>query len=251
MVVLEAALTIGRRSGGAFDIGVGDAVSAWGFGPGTARADGIRAALSGPRRPTHEVLELDPGGRRARKHAPVTLDLSGIAKGYGVDRLTEIAKRFGIPAALLAIDGELRAFGLQPDGAPWTIGIERPDRATRSVYAVLALHDAAVATSGDYRHWVDVGGRRLSHTMDPHRGGPLQASPASVTVIAETCMAADAWATALMVKGSLDGGTIAHRLKLDALFLDREGEHLRQTQVGQLFEPCPLAGCIAPEVFTR
>ena len=87
----------------------------------------------------------------------MTLDLSGIAKGYGVDRLAEVARGFGIPAALVAIDGELRALGLQPDGTAWTVAIERPDPAVRAPYAILALQDAAVATSGDYRHWVDVG----------------------------------------------------------------------------------------------
>ena len=138
----------------------------------------------GQSRPAHEVLEIDAGDRRVRKHAPLTLDLSGIAKGYGVDRLAEVVKPFGIPGALVGIDGELRALGLQPDGNAWTVAVECPDRLVRAPYAILALQDAAVATSGDYRHWVEVGGRRLSHTMDPRRGGPLAASPASVTVVA-------------------------------------------------------------------
>ena len=178
----------------------------------------IRVALSDPRHPAHEVLELDRGGQRVRKLAPVTLDLSGIAKGYGVDRLAEVAERFGIPGALLAIDGELRALGLQPDGRPWSVAVERPAPLVRTPCAILALHDAAVATSGDYRHWIEVGGRRLSHTMDPRRGGPLPTSPASVTVAAETCMAADAWSTALMVKGSLDGVEIARKLEHERPF---------------------------------
>jgi FAD:protein FMN transferase len=236
MAVLEAALDIGRASGGAFDIGVGDAVAAWGFGPASANEGAIRAALGSARRPAHDVLELDPKTCRVRKHGPLTLDLSGIAKGYGVDRLAEVAAAFGIAGALVAIDGELRAIGLRPDGAAWTVAVERPDPVARAPHAILALHDAAVATSGDYRHWVDVGGRRLSHTMDPARGGPLVATPASVTVIAATCMAADAWATALMVRGSLEGANLARRHNLAALFIDREGDHLRDTKVGRLFE---------------
>jgi len=153
-----------------------------------------------------------------------------------VDRLTDVARAFGIPAALLAIDGDLRGFGLQPDRTPWTVAVERPDPAKRRPYAILALHEAAVATSGDYRHRVDVGGRYLSHTIDPKRGGPLPDSPASVSVIAETCMAADAWATALMVKGRLAGAELARKLCLNALFVEREGDELRQTRVGPLFE---------------
>ncbi len=236
MAVLEAALAVGRASDGAFDIGVGDAVNAWGFGRAEASAECIRETLGRARRRAHDVLELDPASRRVRKHAPLTLDLSGIAKGYGVDRLAEVVRAFGIAGALVAIDGELRAIGLQPDGAPWAVAVERPDPVARAPHAMIALHNAAVATSGDYRHWVEVGGRRLSHTMDPARGGPLVASPASVTVVSATCMIADAWATALMVRGSREGVELARRQNLDALFIDREGDRLRETQVGRLFE---------------
>lgn len=236
MAVLSTALEFGRASDGAFDIGLGDAAAAWGFGPEKADERAIRAALDASRRPVHEVLDLDRAGSRARSLAHLRLDLSGIAKGYGVDRLAEVASSFGVSAALMAIDGELRASGFQPDGSPWTVAIERPDHRARAPLAILSLHDAAVATSGDYRHWVEVGDRRMSHTMDPARGGPLATSPASVTVVAETCMAADAWATALMVRGSLEGATLARRYNIDALFIDREGDHLRETRVGRLFE---------------
>ena len=239
ITVLEMGLAIGRESGGAFDIGVGDAVSAWGFGPGAADPARIRAALSGARRPAHEILELDRSQRRVRKHAPLVLDLSGIAKGYGVDRLAEVAGDYGVTDALVSIDGEVRGLGLRPDGSPWAIAIEAPVYDAREPLAIIALHDAAVATSGDYRHWVEVGGTRLSHTMDPVRGGPLAQSPASVTVVAGTCMAADAWATALMVKGSRQGADIARRMNLDALFIERRDGEFPQTPVGALFENAP------------
>ena len=245
MAVLDSALEIGLASGGAFDIGVGDAVNAWGFGSAAASGDAIGAALSKPRGTAHEALELDVAGSRVRKHAPLTLDLSGIAKGYGVDRLAEVARNFGVTEALVAIDGELRALGLQPDGKAWTVAIERPDTAARAPHAIIALQDAAVATSGDYRRWVDVGHRRLSHTVDPVRGAPLAASPASVTVVAATCMAADAWATALMVRGSAEGADLARRHGLDALFLDRVGDGFRETKIGWLFETHGYPGCAA------
>lgn len=237
LVVLDAALKVGRASGGAFDIGVGDAVRAWGFGPAAANEAAIRAALSRTRPPAHQVLELDLGLGRVRKHAPLKLDLSGIAKGYGVDRLAEVALGFGIPSALTAIDGELRATGLQPDGTAWTVAVERPDHAARAPHAIMELHDAAIATSGDYRHWVTIGDRRLAHTMDPARGGPLAVSPASVTVVAASCMMADAWATAMMVSGSVEGADLARKHNLDALFIERDGNDLRETRVGRLFEP--------------
>ena len=126
--------------------------------------------------------------------------------------------------------------GLRPDGAPWGVAVEAPDPDRRTPHSVLALHDAAVATSGDYRHWVEVQGRRLSHTMDPSRGAPLIAPPASVTVIARTCAEADAWATALMVLGEEAGAKLATQQGLDALFLLRDdGGGVHSKAIGRLF----------------
>jgi thiamine biosynthesis lipoprotein len=239
--VLGLGLEIGRASGGAFDVGMGDAVTAWGFGPEAAAPDGIRAAMEVPRRPAHEVLEIE--GTRLRKTAPVALDLNGVAKGYGVDRLAETLRDHGIDDALVGIDGELRATGLRPDGEAWTIAVEAPDTERRTPHSVLALQDAAVATSGDYRHWVEVQGRRLSHTMDPRRGAPLIASPASVTVVARTCAEADAWATALMVLGAERGADLARERGIEVLFLLRGDDgRARASAVGRLFSVAPGAG---------
>jgi thiamine biosynthesis lipoprotein len=235
--VLRLGLEIGRASGGAFDIGMGDAVTAWGFGPEQAVPEAIRTAMGVRRSAAHTVLEID--GTRVRKSAPLALDLNGVAKGYGVVRLAETLRDHGIINALVGIDGEMRALGLRPDGQAWTIAVEAPNADRRAPHSILALQDAAVATSGDYRHWVEVQGRRLSHTMAPDRGAPVLASPASVTVVAKTCAEADAWATACMVKGSLEGVQLARRSNLSALFIDREGDLLRETRVGRLFEPRP------------
>jgi thiamine biosynthesis lipoprotein len=137
---------------------------------------------------------------------------------------------------LLAIDGEVRAIGVQPDGSPWVVAVERPDYDSRAVQSVIGLQDAAIATSGDYRHWVVLGARWLSHTMDPRRGGLLEASPASVRVVAGRCMEADAWATALMVRGSIAGAALARQNGLNAVFMDRRGDGFVMTPVGPLFE---------------
>lgn len=220
--VLALGLAIGRASGGAFDIGMGDAVRAWGFGPDAADPQRVRDALGARRLPAHELLALD--GRQVRKLGAIALDLNGIAKGYGADRLAETLVTFGIDAALVGIDGEMRAKGLRPDGEPWTVAVEAPELERRAPHSILSLHDAAVATSGDYRHGVTVQGRRLSHTMDPRRGAPLLSSPASVTVVARTCAEADAWATALMVTGPENGLALAARQGLSALYLMREDD---------------------------
>jgi thiamine biosynthesis lipoprotein len=224
MTVLATGLSIGRSSGGAFDIGLGDAIGAWGFGPAEADPEKMKAARLRNRRPAHQVLELDHENGRARKHGPMQFDLNGIAKGYGVDRLTETARRFGIEAALLAIDGELAALGHQPDGSPWVIAVEEPDPDRRAAHSILELSDMAVATSGDYRHWLEIGGRRLAHTMDPARGMPLVSSPASVTVLARDCMSADGWATAMMVLGEEKGLALATTVGLSVLYLSRDRE---------------------------
>lgn len=232
--VLRLGLAIGRASGGAFDVGMGDAVNAWGFGPDAATGERIRVALQARRRPGWEAIEIGDG--RLLKREAITLDLNAIAKGYGVDRLAETLTGFGISSFLVGLDGEMRAAGLRPDGQPWTIAVERPDHDRRAAHSVLALEDGAVATSGDYRHWVDVAGKRLSHTMDPRRGAPLAAGPASVTVLAASCAEADAWATALMVLGPAQGAAMAERHGMDALFLMRGADRaITARTAGSLF----------------
>ncbi|WIV51552.1 FAD:protein FMN transferase [Marivivens sp. LCG002] len=232
--VLGLGLAIGRASGGAFDVGMGEAVEAWGFGRTDADPLAIRAAMDHAHLPTHDILDLANG--QARKRAPLSLDLNGIAKGYGVDLLADVLENHGVSNALVGIDGEMCALGHRPDGTAWTIAIEAPDYKKRTPFSMLALEDAAVATSGDYRHWITVKDRRLSHTMDPARGAPLLQAPASVTVIAPTCAEADAWATALMVMGVEEGLRFAQQAKLQALFLTRQPDGTVQSVgTGPLF----------------
>ncbi len=244
--VLQLGLEIGRASGGAFDIGIGDAVTAWGFGPQAAAPDRIRTAMAADRAPAHEAFEI--GETSVRKLVPVDIDLNGIAKGYGVDRLANTLRCHGIEAGLVGIDGEMRALGLRPCQKPWTIAVEAPNSERRVPHSILTLQDAAVATSGDYRHWVEVKGRRLSHTMDPGRGAPMLTSPASVTVVARSCVEADAWATALMVLGADRGAPLARKHGLDALFLLRDDDgSTRGVRVGRLFSEEPAAIASAGE----
>lgn len=232
--VLALGLSIGRASEGAFDIGMGDAVQAWGFGPQEADTQAIRAALAQRRSPAQDLITVHEG--KVHKLGQITLDLNGIAKGYGVDCLAEVLRHHGIENALVGIDGEMRALGLRPDGSAWSIAVEAPDPTRRTPHSVLTLQDAAVATSGDYRHWITVQGRNLSHTMDPRKGAPLMTSPASVTVIAPTCAEADAWATALMVSGIDAGRKMAEKHGLNALFLLRDtAGNVESLSVGPLF----------------
>ena len=233
--VLVCALDICRLSAGTFDPGVGAMVDAWGFGAVRDAPDAaaIHTARQAAPRPTHECLELDLPAGRARKRCPLQLDLCGIAKGYAVDRMTAVLQQHGVPQALVALDGELRAVGSQASGVPWAVALESPEAGRRTAHGVIELHDLAVATSGDYRRYLEVGNARLAHSMDARRAAPVNNAVASVTVLARTCMHADAWATALLVAGPGEGLAMAQRMGLEALFLLRRPEGLVEMGLGR------------------
>lgn len=235
LAVLTRALEIARLSGGAFDPTVGALVDAWGFGAEREQPDpaAIQVARSATAAAGHTRLELDLAAGRARKHAELQVDLCGIAKGYAVDRMAAVLQHHGAAHALIALDGELRAPGPQADGQPWAVALESPVPGRRAAHGVIELQDLAVATSGDYRRFWDVGEARLAHTMDPRRAAPLHNAVASVTVLARDCMDADAWATALLVAGHRDGLALAARLGLEALYLLRRDERLVELGLGR------------------
>lgn len=233
LAVLDAAVRVGIESEGAFDIGVGSLVNAWGFGPTGQEPDaqqirdlGQRAQLA-----ASAVLEIDLAQQRVRKNDAIVLDLSGIAKGYGVDALARCLDRFGIARYLVGIDGEMRAKGTKPDGQAWAVAIEKPVRHVREVMGVMELVDAAIATSGDYRHWVEVGNKHFSHTMDARSGRPVDNRLASVTVIMPTCMLADAWATALLVMGAPAATELAQQRGMTALLVVRVGDAFEEISI--------------------
>ena len=238
LAVLDAAVRVGIESEGAFDIGVGSLVNAWGFGPTGQEPDAqqIRDLGQGAQRAASAVLEIDLAQQRVRKNDAIVLDLSGIAKGYGVDALARCLDRFGIARYLVGIDGEMRAKGTKPDGQAWAVAIEKPVRHVREVMGVMELVDAAIATSGDYRHWVEVGNKHFSHTMDARSGRPVDNRLASVTVIMPTCMLADAWATALLVMGAPAATELAQQRGMTALLVVRVGEAFEEISIvdGQL-----------------
>lgn len=233
--VLGSALDIHRQSAGAFDPCVGALVDAWGFGAArdTPDAEAIKTARCAAPCAMGQGLELDRASGRARKRAPLQLDLCGIAKGYAVDRMAAVLQLHGVRHALLAIDGELRAVGSQVSGAPWAVALESPETGRRAAHGVIDLQDLAVATSGDYRHYLNVGDARVAHTMDARRAAPVNNAVASVTVLARTCMDADAWATALLVAGPGEGLALAQRMGLEALFLLRRPEGLVEIGLGR------------------
>lgn len=233
--VLDCAFQMSSVSHSAFDIGVGAIVNAWGFGANSRELNSqlIKQHLNTTRSLAIDCFELNVAQKRLRKTKPCSLDLSGIAKGFAVDEMIRVLQDFGIKNALASLDGELKAIGTEVNGRPWTIALEKPAYKTRDAMRMIALDNSAVATSGDYRHWVEIGDKKLSHTINPKTGGPVQNNIASVTVIAKTCMLADAWATALMVMGELEAKKFIKRHSMNALIIIRKNNQLKQLAYGK------------------
>ena len=212
--VVQAALDISEKSGGAFDITVGPIVAAWGFGPAgqpqvlpsTEQIAQIGAAVG--HRKLH--VRLDPPALR-KDVAELSIDLNGIAPGFAVDRLADRLLAMHVDNFMIDIGGEIRTHGRNARGEPWHIAIEHPVDTQRAPYAGVWLAGASISTSGEYRDYYERDGRRYSHTIDPRTGQPLDRAPGSVAVIAESTALADGWATALNVLGPHEGLALAAR----------------------------------------
>jgi len=211
--VIDCALAIAEHSNGAFDPTLGALVDLWGFGATAAEAAPTAARIadtlsaSGWRKLKRDGARLfQPGGLR--------LDLNGVAKGYAVDQLADLAARAGLLSYLIEIGGELKGAGVKPDGQPWWVELEHPSAEGAPQRTLVALHNLAIASSGDYRRFEMVDDKRLSHTISPHTGWPIETAIASATVLHTSCMHADAYATALQVLGESDGLALAEALGL-------------------------------------
>jgi thiamine biosynthesis lipoprotein len=249
--VFEVARRVGSLSGGAFDVTVGPLVNAWGFGPpgkpahppSSRELDELKARVG------WDKIVLEEARSAIRKTRPdVYCDLSAVAKGYGVDRVSEALSGLGYVEHMVEVGGEVRARGHNAEGQPWRIGVEKPLEGGRAVQRTLPLENLAMATSGDYRNYYEEGGQRISHEIDPRTGRPIGNRLASVTVITERCVEADAFATALIVLGEDEGYRLAIEQNLATLFLVREADgFIEKTspRFEELFDR-PPAGRVAP-----
>jgi thiamine biosynthesis lipoprotein len=234
--VMDYALSVFEETGGAYDPAAGALVNLWGFGAhkrydqagfyAPAR-DAVAAALA--QRASCQP-QLDRAQRSLYQPGGAVLDLSSVAKGYAVDRLALRLEALGVRHYLVEAGGELRGAGVKADGQPWWVELEGVPDATGAPIpqSVVALHGLAVATSGDYRRYFHHAQRRASHTLDPRSGYPIANDLASVTVLAPTCMAADALSTALTVMGVEAGLAYADGRGLAARFLLRRDGGLRE-----------------------
>jgi thiamine biosynthesis lipoprotein len=234
--VVAYAIQLNTWSGGAFDIAVGPLVARWGFGS-RARIDGppdeaeiarLRERLGpGMLRVGSRMTEssattsIGASGFIAKNDPKVEIDLSAIAKGYGVDHVANGLEFLGRQDYLVEIGGEVRASGDRPKGGAWRVAIERPQIEGRGIQSVIELRNRAMATSGDYRIFYVDDGERVSHTIDPRTGRPVEGGPTAVTVLADTATEADAWATTLMVLGKTEGLALAEARGIAAMVLMR------------------------------
>ena len=220
--VLLVAQEISVLTEGAFDITVGPLVNLWGFGPDKTnnqapKAEAIQQALKSV---GYQKLVINTRVVTLRKTLPsIAIDLSALAKGYAVDEVAEVLDQQGITDYLVEIGGELHLKGKNLQGENWRIAVEKPNEEKRELQTVLSLTDIAMATSGDYRNYFEQDGQRFAHTLDPRTGYPITHKLASVTVLSDTTMKADAWATALMVLGPEQGYNIAEQQNLAVLFI--------------------------------
>lgn len=223
--VIAEAIRIGHLSGGVLDVTVGPLVNLWGFGPDKRpekiptpqMLDDIRAYVG--------LDKISLEGNALRKlHPMVYVDLSPIAKGYGVDVVAELLLSHGLENFLVEIGGEMRVKGQRGNGDEWLIAIEKPVTSERAVQRVISIGENAVATSGDYRNYFEEDGRRYSHLIDPRTGQPIDHNLVSVTVVHSSSMTADALATALMVMGWDEAIALAEAERLAIFLIRKQGD---------------------------
>ena len=236
--LLNKAMDLADDTNGAVDPALGTLVDLWGFGPPGPRP--LNGFGTGPTVPFEEeveaaralsgwgVVRFNREARAVQQLGGVRLDLSGIAKGHAVDRVSERLTGMGATHHLVEIGGELRGAGVKPDFMPWWTELQQAPGAP-GPRAVAALFDLACATSGDWVRSFEAYGQTYSHTIDGRTGRPVENGVASVTVLAETAMYADAMATALTVMGPVEGPAYAEAQNIAAAFLVRTEAGLIET----------------------
>ncbi|WP_170574357.1 FAD:protein FMN transferase [Ruegeria atlantica] len=224
--VMQAANEVHEKTGGTFDVTLGPLIELWGFGPRTPEdpvpsdAD-IQSALESVGQ--NRLLTLDAeAGTLSKSDAGVGINLSAIAKGYGIDAVAETLRDAGIENYLVEIGGDLVTKGENDKGEIWRIGIEKPQAGAQSPQLIVSVGDLGMASSGDYKNFFEQDGVRYSHIIDPTTGRPITHRTTSVTVLAENAMMADAWATAMLALGQEKGLELAEKHKLAVYFISRD-----------------------------
>lgn len=228
--LFELSLDISRKSQGYFDITVGPLVNLWGFGPDGKKKKATEVEISNILKMTgYNKLNL----KDARLMRPLGfyIDMSAIAKGFGVDELVKFLEYKGYSQMLVEIGGEIRTRGNKQDGTSWKVGIEAPSvEYGKSITKIVKLDGLSMATSGSYRNYLKYGDEIFNHTIDPKTGFPTSHKTISVTVISDYCADADAWATALMSMGHIKGLDFANKQDISVYFQFKEKNEIRSIE---------------------
>jgi len=226
--VFHLSQAVSRVTDGAFDVTVAPLVNAWGFGfkndilPDSATIDSLLAFVG------WDKVSID-GNQIHKQDSRTIMDFSAVAKGYATDRVAKLLSEKGINDYMIEIGGEIVCKGVNPDKAPWKIGINKPEddpnSTSQELNEILELKDGAMATSGNYRNFYVKDGKRIAHTIDPKTGYPVQHSVLSSTVLAPSCAMADAFATSFMVMGLQKARQLlAQHPELQAYLIYADGE---------------------------
>lgn len=238
--VVQEAIRLNKVTEGALDVTVGPLVNLWGFGP-DKRLNKVPSDEQIAERSAYigiDKISLEMSGKPqlTKSAANLYLDLSAIAKGFGVDKLAEHLETIGVSNYLVEIGGELRGKGKNLQGLDWRIAIEQPVMTQgQAAQITVPLHNLAMATSGNYRNYFeDEQGNRLSHIIDPKQLRPVSHNLASITVFAPTTMTADGLSTGLFVLGAEKALAVAEREKLAIFLIIKNGDKF-ETQMSSEF----------------
>lgn len=223
--VVALSLQLSEQSGGAYDVTLAPLLNLWGFASHAASKDTVpdAAALAAAQAKVgYQKLHVRLEPPALRKTIPdLAVELASLADGFVADRMGEYLESIGCYHYMVEVAGEVRARGKSPRGDAWRIAIEKPLEGQRAVQQGVYLQDAGLATSGDYRNFFVEGGKRYSHTLDPTTGQPVTHSLASVSIMADSAVLADAYATLLMALGEVKGKAFAEKYGLKAYFIWR------------------------------
>ncbi|CCJ76075.1 FAD:protein FMN transferase ApbE [Cronobacter muytjensii] len=227
--IVTESLRVGAKTDNAMDITIGPLVNLWGFGPDKqpvktpdqAQVDAARARTGLSR-----LKVINGAGQQwLQKDLPdLFVDLSTVGEGYAADHLARLMEEEGVSRYLVSVGGALASRGMNPGGRPWRVAIQKPTDRENAVQAVVDINGHGISTSGSYRNYYELDGKRLSHVIDPATGRPITHKLVSVTVISPTALEADAWDTGLMVLGPEKAKAVALREKLAVYFITREGD---------------------------
>ena len=220
---IEKAVYVSEKSGGAFDPSIGPEIKLWDFFNKTRPSDAeIRKNLP---LVNYKNIIIDRGKSTVfLKKKDMLLDLGGIAKGYAADLAVQDLKQKGISSGIVAIAGDIKAFGLKPDKKPWVVGIKNPRQKGNDdeIIARVALSDKAISTSGDYERYFIMDGQRYHHLLIPQTGYPAHTCQ-SATVIADKGVMTDGFDNAMFILGHEKGIELANKMGMDAIIIDNKG----------------------------